>query len=255
MKPSLLFLTVLALLSHAQETPPPVESPEAPAAGLPASNHAADLTAAADKLAAATSYGWSQTTSFGGNFGDRMTTGRKGGGGFMMITLPGRDQEIQVLARKGKAVMQRDGAWVVPDADANGEGPGRWLARMIQNLPEPAVEAKDLAAKAIEVGHDGTQFTAKLTEEAAREMMRFRGAGRRGGGQGAGTGPEITGAGGTVSFTVTDGVLTGYRTTVTGRMNFNGESRDVTRTTQVEFTGIGSTRFDIPEDAAGMLME
>ncbi|MCH1928225.1 hypothetical protein L6232_25865, partial [Shewanella sp. C31] len=62
-------------------------------------------------------------------------------------------------------------------------------------------------------------------------------------------------AGGTVTFTITDGVLTGYETTLTGKMTFNGEERDVNRTTKVSFTGVGSTTFDIPEAAAGLLAE
>jgi hypothetical protein len=254
MKSQALILSLLfAAVSHAQDTPPaePAVTPEQ----APAANPAADLTAAAEKLAAATSYAWSQTSSFGGNFGDRTTTGKKGSGGFVLVTMPGRDQEIQVLSRKGKAAMQRDGAWVVPNPDGEEQGPGRWIARMVQNLREPAVEAKELVAKVTELKSENGSFSGKFSEEAAKELMSFRGFGRRGGGGGGGTPPEVTGAGGTVTFTVADGVLTGYQTTLTGRMDFNGESRDIIRTTKVEFTGVGSTGFDIPEAAAGLLVE
>ena len=245
---ALLLFGLFAAVARAQDTPP-AEPPAAPEE-TPAADPAADLTAAAEKLAAATSYAWSQTTSFGGNFGDRTTTGKKGSGGFLLVTMPGRDQEFQVLSRKGNAAMQRDGAWVGPNPDAEGQGPGRWMG---QNIGEPAVEANELVAKVAELKNESGTFTGKLSEEAAKELMSFRGFGRRGGG--GGNPPEITGAGGTVTFTVADGVLTGYQTTLTGRMNFNGEDRDVTRTTKVEFTGVGSTSFDIPEAAAGLLAE
>ena len=245
----------LLATATAQETPPetPAEPPAAPVQ-TPAVDPAADLTAAAEKLATAASYSWSQTTSFGGNFGDRTTSGKKGGGGYILVTMPGRDQEFQVLSRKGKAAMQRDGGWVIPNPDGEEQGPGRWIARMVQNLREPGADAKELVSKAKDVKLENGSYRATLDEAAAKELMSFRGFGRRGGGDG-GTPPEIRGAGGTVTFTVTDGVLTGYEHTLTGRMNFNGEDRDVTRTTKVAFTGIGSTTFDIPEAAAGLLAE
>jgi hypothetical protein len=248
------FLLLAAALAPAQETPvtpaDPPKTPEQP----PAVNPAADLTAAAEKLATATSYAWSQTTSFGGNFGDRTTSGKKGSGGYLLVTMPGRDQEFQVLSRKGKAAMQRDGGWVVPNADTEEQGPGRWIARMVQNLREPTTDAKDLVSKVTDVKLEGGSYRGTLAEAAAKELMSFRGFGRRGGG-GGGTPPEVTGASGSVTFTVTDGVLTGYELTLTGKMNFNGEDRDVNRTTKVSFTGVGSTTFDIPEAAAGLLAE
>ncbi|MEK7952564.1 hypothetical protein [Luteolibacter soli] len=258
----LTFVLLATAVAPAQETPPatPAETPAAPE--QPAANPAADLTAAAEKLAAATSYAWSNTTSFGGNFGDRTTSGKKGSGGYILVTMPGRDQEFQVLARKGKAAMQRDGAWVVPNPDTEEQGPGRWVARMVQNLHEPTTDAKDLVSKAKDVKLENGSIRGTLDEATAKELISFRGfGGRRGGGGGGGQGggnggpPEVSGAGGSVSFTVTDGVLTGYELTLTGKMNFNGEDRDVNRTTKVSFTGVGSTTFDIPEAAAGLLSE
>jgi hypothetical protein len=257
---------VLLASATAQDTPPatPPATPATPTEA-PIANPAADLTAAAEKLAAATSYAWSQTTSFGGNFGDRTTSGKKGSGGYLLVTMPGLDQEFQVLSRKGKAAMQRDGAWVVPnpDAEGQGQGGGRWVARLVQNLREPTTEAKDLVSKAKDLKLENGSYKGTLDEATAKELMSFRGFGRRGGGGGGGQGggggggtpPEVSGASGSVSFTVTGGVLTGYELTLTGRMNFNGEDRDVNRTAKVSFTGVGSTTFDIPEAAAGLLAE
>ena len=245
---------VLLATATAQETPP--ATPVTPPPATPAQAPAADLTAAAERLATATSYTWSQTSSFGGNFGDRTTSGKKGDGGYILVTMPGRDQEFQVLSRKGKAVMQREGKWVIPNPDAEEQGGGRWVARMVQNFREPNADAKDLAAKAKDLKLENGSYRGTLDEATAKELMSFRG-GRRGGGGGGqgGTPPEVTGAGGSVNFTVTDGVLTGYELTLTGRMNFNGEDRDVNRTTKVSFTAVSTTTFDIPEAAAGLLAE
>lgn len=249
---------VLLASATAQDTPP-VTPPAAPA-----TNPTAELASAAERLGTATSYTWSQTSSFGGNFGDRTTTGKKGTGGYMLITMPGRDQEIQVLTRKGKAAILREGKWVVPNPDTEEQGPGRFVARMVQNLREPTAEAKDLAAKAKDLKLENGSYKGTLDEAAAKELMSFRGGfGRRGGGGGGqgggggggGTPPEVSGASGSVSFTVTDGVLMGYELTLTGKMTFNGEERDVNRTTKVTFTAVCTTSFDIPEAAAGLLVE
>jgi hypothetical protein len=242
---------VLLAAATAQETTP--VTPAAAPVQAPAVNPATDLTAAAEKLATATSYTWSQTTSFGGNLGDRTTSGKKGSGGYILVTMPGRDQEFQVLSRKGKAAMQRDGGWIIPDPDGEEQGPGRWIGRMVQNLREPAIDAKELVSKAKDLKPENGSYRGTLDEAAAKELMSFRGFGRRGGG--GGTPPEVTGASGSVTFTVADGVLTGYELTLTGRMTFNGEDRDVMRTTKVAFTGVGATTFDIPEAAAGLLAE
>lgn len=253
---SLLLCILTSAGVSAQETPPASTPPAAPAPVAeqpPAPNIAADLAAAADKLAAATSYTWSQTSTFG-NMGARTTTGKKGSGGFMLVTMPGRDQEIQVLFRQGKAAMHGDQGWsaVEPPAEGQDQGPGRWLARMIQNLKEPASEVKELVAKVTELKSENGSIHGILGAEAAGQLMRI-GGGRRGGGGGGSNPPEITGAAGKVSFTVSNGVLTGYEISLTGSMNFNGEDREMNRVTQVEFSDVGSTRFDIPEAAAGLI--
>src|SRR5262249_7146896 len=138
--------------------------------------------------------------------------------------------------------------WVIPNPDAEEQGAGRFVARMVQNLREPNADAKDLASKAKEVKGENGSYTATPGEAAAKELISFRGFGRRGGGGGQGGGggtpPEVSGAKGSVTFTVTDGVLTGYELSLSGSMTFNGENRDVSRTTKVAFAGICTTSFD-----------
>lgn len=257
---SLLLCILTSVGASAQDTPPPATPPVAPDAAAqqaPAANIAADLAAAAEKLAAATSYAWSQTATFG-NMGARTTTGKKGSGGYLLVNMPGRDQEIHVLLRKGKAAMKSDEGWAAVDsaAEGQGQGPGRFIARMVQNFQEPSTQAKNLVAKTTELKSENGSIHGILGAEAAGELMTMGGGfGRRGGGGGGGapTPPQVTGAAGKVSFTVSNGVLTAYEMTLTGSMNFNGEDREVNRVTKVEFTGVGSTSFDIPESAAGVL--
>jgi hypothetical protein len=258
---SLLLCVLTSAGASAQDTPPPSTLPSEPVAAAeqaaPESNIAADLASATEKLAAATSYAWSQTSSFG-NMGARTTTGKKGSGGYMLVNMPGRDQEIQVLLRKGKAALKSDEGWAAVEAAAEGQGqgPGRYMARMVQNFPEPAIQVKNLVPKTTDLKSENGSIHGTLSAEAANELMSMGGGfGRRGGGGGGPTPPQISGASGKVSFTVSNGVLTGYEMELTGSMNFNGEDREFSRVTKVEFTGVGSTSFEIPESAAGALAD
>ena len=73
------------------------------------------------------------------------------------------------------------------------------------------------------------------------------------GGQGAqggqGNGPEVSNAKGEVKLWVTDGVLSKYKVHVTGTVSFNGNDREVDRTTTTEIKDVGSTKLDVPAEA------
>lgn len=216
----------------------------------------AELQAAVEALAKAGNYSWTQSMTFG-NREPRTSSGKLGSGGHVRLTMPGRDGDFEVILRGERAVMMRDGAWEKVEEPAAGED--RWrgfFARMIRNFEAPTTELGGLVEKldAVEKGPDGS-YTATLGEEAARGLMSF---GRRGRGRDGGGGfepPTVEGAGGSVTFTVSDGVLTRYVTELSGSMNFNGENRDVSRSTSVGFSEVGSTTFELPEAAVGMLYD
>ncbi|HIG30580.1 MAG TPA: hypothetical protein EYQ50_23395 [Verrucomicrobiales bacterium] len=74
---------------------------------------------------------------------------------------------------------------------------------------------------------------------------------RRGGGGGGG--PEVSNPQGSVKFWIKEGVLTKYQYSVQGSISFNGNDRDVDRTTTVEISNIGSTQIEIPTAAKNKL--
>ena len=117
------------------------------------------------------------------------------------------------------------------------------MARRLQNLKAPAAQAEELAGKVRELKQDGDAYSGDLTEAGAKSLLTF--GGRRGGGDG----PEISGAKGSVKFWVKDGMLTKYETKVKGSISFNGNDRDVDRTTTVAISNVGSTKIEVPEDA------
>jgi hypothetical protein len=52
-----------------------------------------------------------------------------------------------------------------------------------------------------------------------------------------------------VKLWVKDGLLSKYEVKVQGKVSFNGNDRDVDRTTTIEIKDIGSTKVQVPDDA------
>ena len=69
------------------------------------------------------------------------------------------------------------------------------------------------------------------------------------GGRRAGKAPEPKNAKGSVKFWIKDGALTKYELKLSGTVNFNGDDRDIERTTTVEIKDVGATKFEVPDDA------
>ncbi len=69
------------------------------------------------------------------------------------------------------------------------------------------------------------------------------------GGRAMPNGPDISGAKGSVKFWVKDGVLSKYEVKVQGKVSFNGNDRDIDRTTKIEIKDVGTTQIEVPDDA------
>jgi hypothetical protein len=123
-----------------------------------------------------------------------------------------------------------------------GGGRGRGGAGMFRNFKAPAVRAQDLIGLTKELMAADGIISGDLTEEGAKSLMTF-------GGRGGGGGPEISGAKGSVKFWVKDGVLSKFETKVQGKISFNGNDRDIDRTTTTEIKDIGTTTVTVPEEA------
>ncbi|MEO1844001.1 MAG: hypothetical protein ABGZ37_06970 [Akkermansiaceae bacterium] len=225
-------------------------------AGLTGFAHAEpapDLAAAAKKLSAAKNYTWTSSSAFGDRE-PRVTSGKVGSGGHTLINYPIRDSSIEVLIRNGKAAIKTDDGWQVADAEAEGDENRRlrYLARIAERYEAPTVRVTELIAKIGELKVEEGRYSATLSEEAAKEMMSFRGRGRGPDG-GQREAPQISGASGSVKILVKDGILTKYELTLNGKMTINNQERDISRTSTVEFKDVDSTKFEIAEEAAGLL--
>ncbi len=217
------------------------------AASLLAANAAPkdDVTAAAKKLADKDNYAWKQTTenAGGGGFGGGASEGKIEKEGYLWLSMTMRDNTIEAVKKGDKgAIKTADGWQSISEATSGDPGPGTFIARRVQNFKAPATQAEDLASKVKELKKEGDTYSGDLTDEGAKSQLMF--GGRPGGG-----GPEISGAKGSVKFWIADGLLSKYQVKVQGKVSFNGNDRDIDRTTTIEIKDVGSTKIQVPDDA------
>ena len=208
-----------------------------------------EITSAAKKLAQQANYSWRTTVAVpeGSRFRPGPTEGKTEKDGFTCLTLSFGENTTQAVLKGNKgAVTNPEGRWQsLADLDS-AEGPGRFMGRMLRDFKAPTAQASDLLASVKELKKDGDVYSGDLTEDGAKAMLSF---GRRGGGEA----PTVTKPKGSVKFWVKDGVLTKYEFKVQGTVEFNGNQRDVDRTTTVEIKDVGTTKTDVPEEAKKLL--
>lgn len=233
-------------------------------AGALVSAHAGpkeDATAAARKLAEK-SYSWKTSSENagggggggGGRGGFGSQEGKISSDGTAFITMPGRDNNTEAVIKGEKFAVKRGEGWqsaseLAANAESGGGGGGgrgRFGAAMFRNFKAPAARAQDLIGHTKELKSADGVISGDLTEAGAKSLMTF-------GGRGGGGGPEISGAKGSVKFWVKDGVLTKMETKVQGTMSFNGNDREIDRTTTTEIKDIGTTTVTVPEEASKKL--
>jgi hypothetical protein len=206
-----------------------------------------DVQAAAKKLADTGSYSWHQATE--GGFSST-TDGKIQKDGTASLKLTFGDNTREVLIKGGKAAVKTDDGWKSSTELQDAQGPERFLARMATGFRPPATQAEEVLGKVKDLKKgDDNSYSADLTEEGAKDLMTL---GRRRGGDNN-QGPQISNAKGNVKFWTKDGALSKMQYTVEGKMTFNGEDRDVNRTTTVDISDVGTTKVEIPADAKSKL--
>jgi len=201
-----------------------------------------DVKAAAKKLADK-SYSWKTTVEVPENSGFRPgpTEGQTEKDGYTKLSLSMRDNSTEAYLKGDKGAAKVEGEWQSLSDMEGDQGPGGFLGRYLRNFKAPAAQAEDIAGKTKDLKKDGDAYAGDLTEEGAKSLMLF---GRRGGG-----GPSVSKASGNVKFWLKDGELTKYQYKVQGTVNFNGDDRDVERTTTVQIKDVGNTKVEVPDEA------
>src|SRR4051812_37563976 len=199
---------------------------------------------AAKKLGDKENYSWKTTVVVpeSAQFKPGPTEGKTEKDGFTCVKMSFGGNTTELVKKGDKAAFtNQDGDWQTPADAENDQGPARFMAGLARNFKAPTAQAADVAGATKELKKEGDVYAGDLTEQGAKELMRFR--------RGGGNGPEIKDAKGSAKFWIKDGVLSKYEFKVTGSMNFNGNDIDVDRTTTVEIKDIGSTKVEVPEGA------
>ncbi|MEW6159630.1 MAG: hypothetical protein AB1813_19550 [Verrucomicrobiota bacterium] len=204
-----------------------------------------DVIAAAKKLGEKDNYSWKTTVEVpaSSQFRPGPTEGKTEKGGYTHVTMTFGDNSMVAITKGEKgAVTSPEGGWQSLAEIESSEGQRRFIGMMVRNLRTPATQAEELATQSKDLKKEGDVYSGALTEEGAKNFLRFR----RGGG---GDGPSISNATGSVKFWVKDGSLSKYEFHVKGTVSFNGNDRDVDRRTTVEVKDVGTTKIDVPEEA------
>src|SRR5205814_1983749 len=152
-----------------------------------------------------------------------------------------QDNTSEGVMKDKKVAVKTEEGWKTAEEVGGGGGggggfnAGGFMARRMQNLKTPAAEIEDLVSKTKEIKKDGDLYSGDLTEDGAKALLTAGGFGRRGGGQAP---PPATDAKGSVKFWIKDGAITKYESKVSGKREFNGETRDIERATTTEIKDV-----------------
>ena len=196
-----------------------------------------NVIAAAKKLAEKANYSWKSTVVVpeSSQWKPGPTEGKTEKDGFTYVTMSFGDNLTEAAMKGDKAVItNQDGDWKTAAELEGGEGPGRFMGRMVRNLKAPAAQATELVAGINELKKDGDVYSGDLTDEGAKAQFRMG---------------NTKDAKGSVKFWLKDGALFKYELKVTGKVEFNGNERDVDRATTTEIKEVGTTKVNVPEAA------
>jgi hypothetical protein len=216
---------------------------------------AAEVKTAAALLGSQSNYSWQATVEVPADspFKPGPTDGRTEKGGYTTLSFNFGDNTAEAVKKGTNGAVKTEDGWkslaeAMKDDGSGGFNPTRFLALIVQNYRVPAVEAASLAEAAKELKRDTNSISGDLTEAGAKELLTFR-RGRNAGGEG----PTVANPKGSVKFWVKDGKLVKYQYHVQGTVSFNGNDRDVDRTTTVEIKDVGSTKIAVPDDVKKLL--
>ncbi len=240
-----------------------------------------DILAAVQKLGSADNYSWDTTIE--GGFGGGQS-GKTQKDGLTNLSLEMRDNSVEVFMKGKKVAIKMDDQWqtleeAIQSGADNGGGfnPTTMIGRMISRFRVPTNQAAGFLDQLTNYKPADGGFTADFTPDAAKAQVRppmgrrgqggpgggpggpgggpgGPGGGPPGGGQGGPPAAEVKDAAATAQFWIDkDGYLTKVQIHVTGTVTVNDEDRDIDRTTTIEIKDIGTTKIDVPKEAADKL--
>jgi len=215
-------------------------------------NPKTDVLNAAAALGSQTNYSWRTTVETGNNsrFRPGPTEGKTEKGGYTTLMMSFGDNTTEaVLAGTNGALKTADRGWQslgeAAKDDGGGFSPAMFLARTLQNFKAPAVQAAELAGQTTDLKKGTNGISGDLTEDGAKALLTFQPRGGNGGGEGL----TVSNAKGSATFWIPAGKLAKYQFHLQGTVSFNGNDREIDRTTTVEIREVNSTKIEVPDDA------
>ena len=216
-------------------------------AGLAKATAQDDVQAGLQKLADSPNYSWKSTVE--GGFGAGETDGKTQKDGLTTLKITRGDNSFEAVIQGDKAAAKTEDGWKsVAELTAAGGGggggggggpaPERMLAMTVQNFKTPVALAQDVVGKLQNVQKADDAYTADLSEDDAKKALTFR---RRGQNANAAAAPAVSNAKASLKIWIKDGAVSKIENHVSGTVSFNGNDRDVDRTTTTEFSDVGST--------------
>ncbi len=218
----------------------------------------AELSAAAAKLAAASSYAWTSSTEIdpAGNFTQAPLNGKTEKDGYTHIRTKMQDNDVEVAMKAGKTAIKTQDGWRSTEemaAAAQGGGGGRGgfgAARYATSAP--FVQMTNILARAKEVKSADGKYSVDFTPENATALAAVGGRGGRGGG--GGNAPAPRNASASATFWLKEGIIAKYELkTKATTSNQDGEDVTRSRTTTVEIKEVGTAKVAVPAEAKGKL--
>lgn len=214
------------------------------------SNPKSDVINAAAALGNADNYSWhAASDSPNGRFNSTIE-GKIQKDGYTWLSFVRDDNTIEaVIKGTNGAIHTEDNGWqslkeATEDNGGGGFNPAMFIARMVSNYKAPAAQAANLADQTKDLVAGTNGISGDLTDDSAKALLTFRGGRNNDNG-----GPTVSDAKGSVTFWITDGKLVKYQFHVSGTVSFNGNDRDVDRTTTVDIKDVNATKIDLPDDA------
>ena len=199
------------------------------------------VTAAVAKVGDAGSYSWKRVTddtaAGGGTF---VETGKTDASGYAVLELNSGDLFVRVVLRGGNGVIDAGEGWKSMDDLAGQRRAARAMARVVRGFRSPLLVARELLSRVKTVGRDADAAAVELDGKDATDVL----------GPVFGLpGGAMTDAKVTAKFWERNGVLTRYELQAEGTMSRGGTDTDVRRTIGVDFSDVGSTKLEVPDEA------
>jgi hypothetical protein len=206
----------------------------------PAAEPAQEVADAAAKLSEAENYSWRSVTNDSSG-STLIQNGKTEKNGYTSFNLNSGDAFVQFVIKNGVGVVNIGQGWQTADELADQRKAARFLAFTARSFKSPAVVASQIAARLKDLKPEEDAYVAEVTGNDAVNLLSaispLRG------------GRDMNNAKAIVRFWIRDGILTKYQVHGTGTINRKGEDTDFDGTTTVDFSDVGTTQMDVPEEA------